>query len=189
MLENHSYSVIEPSLDGKEGSISLLHAQQIIEEYSETTLDEVSPTSVQVAFCEYTPNGPKITPRTISTRVPMFAFNNMLANQKRMQKLRKKQLQAKEFDISDENTEEFDLLSEETLPNFATLTDQAFRDIIANSEPAIVWQAREVLTIWKLTPGEGEMSLKKLMLGLTFEQIQGLFSRFFGAMLRQKSKA
>lgn len=186
---NHAYT------ESSENSVNLEQAQQMIEGYQSVNLDEASPAPVKVSFCEFVQGDDSgayhiaFTEKIINTRVPLFAFNNMLANQKRMQRLRRKQLLATEQTTSDQE-EEFDLLAEDTLPNFATLTDQAFKDIVNASEPAIVWQAREVLTIWKLTPGEGEMSLKKLMLGLTFEQIQGLFSRFFGAMLRQKqSKA
>lgn len=171
-----------------DGGVSLEQAQEMLEGFSAVNLDEVSPASVTVAFREFVADAQKgyavkIVKKDIHTWVPMYLFNRMLANQKRVQKLRS---QARNAAPAIEAEESFDLFADEEPFNPATLSDEAFQQIMRESEPAIVWQSREVLTIWKLTPGEEHMSLKRLVLGLGFEQIQGLFMRFFGAMLRQK---
>jgi hypothetical protein len=192
------------NLNEQNGSVTLEQAQEVLEGFSSVNLDEVSPEVIRVAFRELHPGpggqGVVVTTsvKEINTWVPMFLFNRMLANQKKVQQARRIHAQreaaerARERLLEDE--EGVMVISEEPLEeeeeedsfNFTTLTDEAFKSILANSEPALLWQAREVLTVWKLTPGEGEMSLKRLLLGLTFEQIQGLFMHFFGAMLRQK---
>lgn len=177
-------------------NITLEQAQAMMAEMSAVNLDEVTAGVVEVAFREFIPdeNGGfriETTMKEIETWVPMFAFNNMLANQKKVQKLRRSLARQVEFATSNDQKDEpkedlIDLLAEDTV-DFATLTNQMFRDIVSQGEPTLLWQAREVLSIWKLTPGEGEMSLKRLMLGLSFEQIQGLFTRFFGAMLQKRT--
>lgn len=174
-----------------ETNMSLADAQNVMDSFAAVNLDEILPERLKVAFREFKP-GPdgksvviETTVKEINTWVPMYLFNAMLSNQKKVQKLRKQRALQSEFRVEEQEQEEFDLLEEPDL-DFAQITDAAFKAILANTEPTLLWQAREVLTVWKLTPGEAEMSLKRLMLGLTFEQIQGLFMRFFGAMLRQK---
>lgn len=178
-----------------EQNISLEQAQQMMAEMSAVNLDEVSPGVITVAFHEFTPGKRggfvvETTMKEINTWVPMYLFNRMLANQKRMQKLRQQRARKVEFavdpPIEEEEEENYDLLADDSTLDFAKLTDEAFKESLANSEPALVWQAKEVLTVWKLTPGEEGMSLKRLLLGLTLEQVQGLFTRFFGAMLQKK---
>lgn len=176
------------------GGITLEQAKEMISEFSAVNLDEVAPEVLKVTFREFVPGADgsgytiKVVTKEIHTWVPMFLFNRMLANQKRMQKLRR-QLAARDQseEQSEPETGPLDLLQEEEQPfNFSALTDEFFREIMNNCEPSVVWQAKEVLAVWKLTPGEEQMSLKRLVLGLSFEQIAGLFSRFFGAMLRQR---
>ena len=180
--------------DTENGSLTLERAQEMISEFSAVNLDEVAPEVIKVAFREFVPRvggGYMIqtTAKEINTWVPFWLFNRMLANQKQVQKLRRQRaaLEAATDEQTEPETEPLDLLQEEEQPlDFLALTDELFREVMSNSEPAIVWQVREVLAVWKLTPGEEHMSLKRLVLGLTFEQIEGLFSRFFGAMLRRR---
>lgn len=190
-------------MNEQNGSVTLEQAQEVLEGFSSVNLDEVSPEVIRVAFRELHPGpggqGVVVTTsvKEINTWVPMFLFNRMLANQKKIQQarrlhtLREAAKEAREEQLTEEGIgleplEPEEEEEEEDSFNFTSLTDEAFKSILANSDPALLWQAREVLTVWKLTPGEGGMSLKRLLLGLTFEQIQGLFMRFFGAMLRQK---
>jgi hypothetical protein len=196
------------NLNEQNGSVTLEQAQEVLEGFSSVNLDEVSPEVIRVAFRELHPGpggqGVVVTTsvKEINTWVPMFLFNRMLANQKKVQQARRLHTlreAAKEAREEEQLTELAEGIGLEPLEpeeeeeeegsfNFTSLTDETFKSILANSEPTLLWQAREVLTVWKLTPGEGGMSLKRLLLGLTFEQIQGLFMRFFGAMLRQKAK-
>jgi hypothetical protein len=180
----------------EQSQVTLEQAQELMEEMSAVNLDEVSPGTVSIAFREFVAgkNGSlrysiEATTKEINTWVPMFLFNRMLSNQKKLQKHRRALARQVEFAATTEDVQEpdtYDVLAEEPDLDLTALTDQAFRAVLSESEPALVWQAKEVLTIWKLTPGEEQMSLKRLVLGLTFEQITGLFTRFFGALLRQK---
>jgi len=46
------------------------------------------------------------------------------------------------------------------------------------------WLTRQVLNVWKLT--EKDMTPERFERGLVFEQIQGLFNRFFGDLMQSK---
>lgn len=177
------------------GQVDLEKAQGMMQGFSSVNLDEVNPEVIEVVFREFKPGSDgkgfviEAVPKKINNWVPMFLFHRMLANQKKVQNARKRRLVQAEFTI-EEDQKEFDPLAEDDTLDFAALTDEMFKEIIGSSEPALVWQAKEVLQIWKLTPGEEGMSLKRLVLGLSFEFIQKLFTLFFGAMLLQKqSKA
>ena len=173
---------------------SLREARQFIEQAASVNLDEMSPEVLTVTFREFVPDkhhGYKVEVqhKEISTFVPMFLLNRMLANQKKAQKLRerfKAGIQAVVTETAEEEAEEF--FADARPLDFMALTDNMFMDTIRNSEPMLIWQAKEVLAVWQLT--EPDMTLKRLLLGLDFEKLNGLFSRFFGAMLLQKkSKA
>ena len=173
----------------EEEDINLEQARELLDGFAAVNLDEVSPETVTVALREFVEDKHakagyrvEVAHKEIETFVPMFMFNRMLANQKRVAKLRKqRRVQSEE----DEHEEDFDFLAEDE-PNFSKLTDQMFNDILRESEPAIVWQAKEVLNVWRLTKGEEDMTLKKLLLGLDLPKIEGLFTRFFGGMLRRR---
>jgi hypothetical protein len=170
--------------------INLSEARELLDGFAAVNLDEVSPETVTVALREYAEDKHAkagyrvdIAHKEIQTFVPMFMFNRMLANQKRVAKLRKQRQVSKPEE--EEAEDDFDFLAEDE-PNFTKLTDELFNDILRESEPAIVWQAKEVLNVWRLTPGEQDMTLKKLLLGLDLAKIEGLFTRFFGGMLRRR---
>lgn len=169
--------------------VSLEQARELLDGFAAVNLDEVSPETVTVAFREFVedkhaPAGycVDIVHKEIETFVPMFLFNRMIANQKRVAKLRK---QAREKPVDEDTDETFDLFAEEEA-DFTKLTDQMFNDILRGSEPAMVWQAKEVLAVWRLTPGEENMSLKRLLLGLDLAKLEGLFMRFFGEKLLKR---
>ena len=178
---------------------SLKEAQSFIEQAAATNLDEVVPGTEMVAFREFVPDTTnrlgyrvELEHKEINLFVPMFMLNQMLANQKKAQKLREKfkaeQEKAKEKEATYADVEEF--FADSKPLNYSELTDKMLHDILLNSEPMLIWQAKEVLGVWRLTQGEEGMTLKRLLLGLDFEKLNGLFSRFFGAMLLQKkSKA
>ena len=50
-------------------------------------------------------------------------------------------------------------------------------------DPTMQWVTKQVLNVWRLT--ENDMTYERLERGLLFEQIYGLFSRFFGPTLRR----
>jgi hypothetical protein len=183
-------------LDNGSSGVTLEQAQQMMEGFSSVNLDEVSPETLTVTFREFYPTPDseagyyiETTQKQIRTFVPMFLFNRMQSNQKKVQRLRKKNLLAAEFakqtTQEDENEESFDFLAERPL-NFAEITHEAFKDILAASEPMLIWQATEVLAVWRLTPGEEDMSLKHLLLGLDFEKIEALFLRFFVEKIQRR---
>lgn len=179
----------------QESSMSLSEAREMMEDISSVNLDEVAPQTVVVAFRDiiqdkhgdYTM---ELVHKEIRTFVPMFLFNRMLANQKKAQKVRKKWQLERTTAKVDEAVEEqeADFEAEPEAFDFMAMADEEYKRLLAESDPMILWQAREVLTVWQLT--DKSMSLKRLLLGLNFERITGLFSRFFGGMLLQKkSKA
>jgi hypothetical protein len=179
------------------GNTELEQAEAMMDGFSAVNLDEVSPETVNVTFREFLPDTSvpagyriELSQKQIRTFVPMFLFNRMQANQKKVQRLRKKALLKVEFatdeEMAEEEEEAFDFLEEKPL-NLAAITHQTFKDMLASSEPSLVWQATEVLAVWRMTPGEEEMSLKRLMLGLDFEKIEALFLRFFVEKIRRKA--
>lgn len=187
-----------------ESPVSLEQAQEMLQSFSSVNLDEASPEILDVAFGEFIPDpdgkySMQIQTKQIYTRVPMHLFNRMMLDQKQGQRMRKKRAQQQEFTVSpDQNEEEakkqdeqeFEDFIDEEKCTFTLMTDEEFRVILANMDINFVWQLKEILAVWKLTPGEAGMSLKRLYLGLTFEQVEGLFMRFFGArLLKRVSKA
>ncbi|MBF6588932.1 MAG: hypothetical protein IVW57_00190 [Ktedonobacterales bacterium] len=55
-------------------------------------------------------------------------------------------------------------------------------------DPMLQWMQEQVLAVWQLS--DPAMTLDRLAEGLDFQQVQGLFARFFGELLRQQqSKA
>lgn len=186
--------------------VNMQEAQAMLDEYSSVNLDEVAPATVTVAFREFFPDERAksgfrmdLLHKDIETYVPMFLFNRMLRNQKEVQKLRRRRAviaaaQAARDEMIDDLAEATGLAADASLEfeandaplNFAEITDQMLADILRESEPTVIWQAKEVLSVWRLTKGEEDMTLKRLLLGLDFEKIEGLFMRFFGAMLRRR---
>ena len=176
-------------------------AQADMEEAGAVNLDEVNAEGIPVAFSEFIPDKQKgyrveMVHKEIESRVPMWLLLSMLANQKKIQKLRKKITSTVEsvpetFTQADYDDILADLLAEDdTVLDFAALTDKLYADVLRNTEPTLIWMAKEVLRVWKLTPGEHDMTLKRLLLGLDMLQVKGLFSRFFAAsLLQKKSKA
>ncbi len=178
-------------------------AQEEMEEAGAVNLDEVDIGVIPVAFSEFIPDkksGYRVETvhKEIQSRVPMWLLISMLANQKKVQKLRKKIATTVESVIVPETITQqehddilADLLAEdETVLDFASLTDKLFADVLKDTEPMLIWMAKEVLRVWKLTPGEHDMTLKRFLLGLDMTQVKGLFSLFFGAsLLQKKSKA
>ena len=55
------------------------------------------------------------------------------------------------------------------------------------TDPMIEWMLRQVLEVWKLTPGEEDMTLDRLENGLDFQKIYRLFTLFFDKMMKQMS--
>lgn len=53
------------------------------------------------------------------------------------------------------------------------------------ADPMIGWMLQQVLDVWKLTPGEEDMTLERLEDGLDFPKIYKLFSLFFDKMMKQ----
>lgn len=53
------------------------------------------------------------------------------------------------------------------------------------ADPMIGWMLQQVLAVWKLTPGEEDMTLERLEDGLDFPKIYKLFSLFFDKMMKQ----
>jgi hypothetical protein len=175
-----------------EGGMSLSEAREMMEDISSVNLDEVAPQTVTVAFRDIVQHKDgsyemELVHKEIRTFVPMFLFNRMLANQKKAQKARKKwQAERTTAKASEEEQAIDDFEAEPEAFDFMAMADEAYRRLLAESDPMILWQAREVLTVWQLT--DKSMSLKRLLLGLNFERITGLFSRFFGGMLLQKRR-
>lgn len=55
-------------------------------------------------------------------------------------------------------------------------------------DPMMAWVSEQVLAVWKLS--EPDMTQERFNRGLNFQQINGLFTRFFGEQLRlSKNKA
>src|SRR5436305_1511726 len=80
---------------------NLREAQSFIEQAAAVNLDEVSPEVLTVTFREFVADGKHgyrvmVERKEINTYVPMFMLNQMLANQKKAQKLREKFKQAQE---------------------------------------------------------------------------------------------
>lgn len=172
-------------------------AQDEMEEAGAVNLDEVVAEPIMVAFSEFiadkrTGYRMEIVHKEIQSRVPMWLLLSMLANQKKVNKLRKKVKATEPAEPETISQEERDailddlLTEEEPVLDFVALTDHMFADVLKNTEPTLIWMAKEVLRVWKLT--EHDMTLKRLLLGLDMAQVKGLFSRFFAESLLQKKK-
>lgn len=142
-------------------------------------LDEVAPEPVAVTLREYIEraetdaDGHSVMRRRlvvrralIETFVPMQVFNRMMADRRIALLLRAGATGA----------------SASALPT-AVAADAAAADDEPADDPMLDWMQRSVLRVWRLT--EPDMTLDRLALGLSFQQMQGLFARFFGELLRQ----
>ncbi len=142
-------------------------------------LDEVAPEPVAVTLREYIEraetdaDGHSVMRRRlvvrralIETFVPMQVFNRMMADRRIALLLRAGATGA----------------SASALPT-AVAADADAADDEPADDPMLDWMQRSVLRVWRLT--EPDMTLDRLALGLSFQQMQGLFARFFGELLRQ----
>lgn len=139
-------------------------------------LEIVAPEPCRVTFMEEETNEAgevKLVSRLaiIRTYVPIFLFHEMLRDRQRVLKeVRKKKLEILRSEDNDGTDEVKEILAEE-----AKEVEQS---------TMIDWLTRQVLNVWKLT--EKNMTPQRFERGLTFEQIQGLFSRFFGDLMQSK---
>lgn len=155
-------------------------AQQFFEQSAAQNLDEVAPEPVSVTIREYVERteedaeGRPVTRRRlvvrsaqIETFVPMRVFNRMMAS-RRVALARRATLAAQRADVGAWAA--------------ADAADDGDDDNPAD-DPVMQWMQQNVLRVWQLT--EPDMTADRLENGLSFQQIQGLFARFFGEMLRQ----
>jgi hypothetical protein len=166
-MNNHSYNTNGTAVVEVEGSV-----EYAMEEQLTANLEIVAPAPARVTFMEEGPDGEE-QPRVaeIRTYVPVFVFNEMLRDRQRILKdIRRKKLailRSEENDGTDEVKEMLEVEAKEL-------------------EQSVMgeWVQEQVFKVWKRT--EKDMSLKRFQCGLDFEQIQGLFTRFFGGLMRSK---
>lgn len=163
--------------------------QEVADSIAAVNLDEMVPETLAVAFREFVPDKAhgyreEIVEKHIRTFVPMFLFNRMQYNQRQLQKQRKWLAAHPKPEPEDGPMPE--LLFEDNADDFKAFVDRAFDAIMQQGDPAFSWQAREVLSVWRMTPGERDMTLKRLVLGLGFEGVQRLFMVFFVETIRRK---
>jgi len=134
-------------------------------------LEIVAPEPARVTFMEEE-NGELVSRlAVIRTYVPIFLFHEMLRDRQRVLKeVRKKKLEILRSPDNDGSDEVKEILMEE-----AKEVEQSIM---------MDWLTRQVLNVWKLT--EKDMTPERFERGLVFEQIQGLFNRFFGDLMQSK---
>jgi hypothetical protein len=150
-----------------EGSI-----EYALEDQLTANLEIVAPPPAKVTFMEEGPNGEDV-PRIadIKTYVPMYLFHEMLRDRQRILKeVRKKKLEILKSPDNDGTDEVKEILMEE------------IKEV--EQEIQTGWLERQVLNIWKRT--EHDMTYERLVRGLNFEQIQGLFNLFFAGLIKSK---
>lgn len=92
----------------------------------------------------------------INNFVPMRVFNRMLSSRNKVMKLRQQHVMAKDRP-----------------------------DVGEDVDPMVQWMLAQILEVWKLTPGEEDMTLERLEDGLDFPKIYKLFTIFFDKMMKQ----
>jgi hypothetical protein len=166
-MNNGAYTV-EGSI---ENSLELATEDQLT-----TNLEIVAPEPVRVTFMEEQKDEhgePQLVPRIalIRTYVPIFAFHEMLRDrQKLLKEVRRKKLEILRSPDNDGTEEIKEILMEE-----AKEVEQSIM---------MDWLTRQVLNVWKLT--EKDMTIERFELGVEFEQVEVLFNRFFGGLMRSK---
>lgn len=164
-MNNHSHASKGTAV--VEGSIEYAMDDQL-----EANLEIVAPAPVRVTFMEEGPDGEE-QPRLaeIRTYVPVFIFNEMLRDRQRVLKdVRRKKLAITRSEENDGTPEVIEMLQEEA----------------KELEQAIMgeWVQEQVLKVWKRT--EKNMTFEKFTHGLQLDQVQELFTRFFGGLMRSK---
>jgi molecular chaperone DnaK (HSP70) len=147
-----------------EGSLEML---PLDDEELERNLKVIAPLPVEVTFFD----GDAERTAKIKTRVPMSVFHEMLGTRQKVRKEVRRQklaiLRSTENDGTEEVTE---MLKEEA--------KEVEQEIMTR------WLVEQVLAVWRRT--EPDMTFEQLENGLEFEQVEALFSRFFGGLMRQK---
>jgi len=163
-MNNHSYTSNTAIV---EGSIEYALDDQLT-----ANLEIVAPAPIRVTFMEEGPNGEDV-PRTaeIRTYVPMFVFHEMLRDRQRILKeVRRKKIEILRSPDND-GTPEIKAMFEEEAKELE-------QDMMTE------WLELQVLSVWRRT--EKDMTYDRLVRGLDFEQMQGLFNRFFAGLIRSK---
>jgi hypothetical protein len=165
-MNNHSYTSNTAVVE-VEGSV-----EYALEDQLEANLEIVAPAPVKVTFMEEDGDGNDV-PRIaeIRTYVPVFIFNEMLRDRQRILKdVRRKKLAIMRSEENDGTPEVLEMLQEEAKELEQSIMGE--------------WVQGQVLKVWQRT--EKNMTLEKFQRGLNFEQIQGLFTRFFAGLMRSK---
>lgn len=92
----------------------------------------------------------------INNFVPMRVFNRMLSSRNKVMKQRQQ---------------------------YALIKDGL--DVGEDVDPMVEWMLTQILEVWKLTPGEEDMTLARLEDGLDFAKIYKLFTIFFDKLMKQ----
>lgn len=165
-MNNHGYTS-NTAIVEIEGSV-----EYALDDQLEANLEIVAPAPVKVTFMEEDEDGNDV-PRIaeIRTYVPVFIFNEMLRDRQRILKdVRRKKLAIMRSEENDGTPEVIEMLQEETKELEQSVMGE--------------WVQGQVLRVWQRT--EKEMTLEKFQRGLSFEQVQGLFTRFFAGLMRSK---
>lgn len=165
-MNNHSHAS-NTAIVEVEGSI-----EYALDDQLEANLEIVAPAPIRVSFMEEGPNGEDVQRiAEIRTYVPVFIFNEMLRDRQRILKdVRRKKLAIMRSEENDGTPEVIEMLQEEAKELEQSIMGE--------------WVQGQVLRVWQRT--EKEMTLDKFQRGLNFEQIQGLFTRFFAGLMRSK---
>lgn len=165
-MNNHSHAS-NTAIVEVEGSI-----EYALDDQLEANLEIVAPAPIRVSFMEEGPNGEDVQRiAEIRTYVPVFIFNEMLRDRQRILKdVRRKKLAIMRSEENDGSPEVLEMLQEEAKELEQSIMGE--------------WVQGQVLRVWQRT--EKEMTLDKFQRGLNFEQIQGLFTRFFAGLMRSK---
>jgi len=150
-----------------EGSV-----EYALDDQLEANLEIVAPTPIRVTFMEESEDG-GLKPRTalIRTYVAMYDFHGMLrSRQKVLKEVRRKKLEILRSPDNDGTDEVKEMLTEEA--------KEIEQDIMTE------WLEHQVLSVWQRT--EKDMVYDRFVRGLQFEQIEGLFNRFFGGLIKSK---
>jgi hypothetical protein len=164
-MNGHSYTSNNTAV--VEGSIEYAMEDQLT-----ANLEIAVPLPIRVTFMEEGPNGeeqPRIA--EIRTYVPMFVFHEMLRDRQRILKeVRRKKIEILRSEGNDGTPEIKEMLAEEAKE--------------LEQEMMTEWLENQVLNVWKRT--EKDMTYDRLVRGVDFDQMQGLFNRFFAGLIKSK---
>lgn len=159
---------LPPKGETTEVEVNLDQANALMEEAAAVNLDEVLISTVSVAFVEWLPvekqsvDGQPVTRYSPQVRHAEISDYVPMHLLNRMIAGEKKARRAREYYLAGDE-------------NFT-------------QDPHLAWMSEQIFAVWKLT--EPDMTQERFQKGLNFDQIQGLFSRFFGGLLRrQRSRA